>query len=182
MSNTATKLPDLVDDDKRWSDRFLPEIKSILGQHLISEPAIQEDMYHNTDLVVLKLEAVRVGCRIRRPRNSKGENVFQKYKDEFTIRSDRPSGNKTELAKIIEGWGNFFFYGWADDDEKCLQLWHLCDLNVFRLHFNVFLIENEGKVMGKIRENFDRGEQSSKFRVFQFKQFPPRFVIAKGNK
>lgn len=169
----------MVDEDKRWSDRFLPEIKSILGQHLISEPAIQEDMYHNTDLVVLKLEAVRVGCRIRRPFNSKGDYVYPKYKDEFTIRSDRPSGNKTELAKIIEGWGNFFFYGWADDDEKCLQLWHLCDLNVFRLSFNYYLVKNQGTIMGNTFKNIDKGESSSEFRVFRFDQFPASFIVAK---
>ncbi|MFH2059687.1 MAG: hypothetical protein ABIJ59_12390 [Pseudomonadota bacterium] len=30
-------------NDKRWSDRFIPEIKSVLAQHLISESPIEED-------------------------------------------------------------------------------------------------------------------------------------------
>ena len=52
-------------EDKKWSDRFLVEIKRILGEHLISEPPIEEDMQHNTDLIVLRLNAVRIACRIR---------------------------------------------------------------------------------------------------------------------
>lgn len=41
------------------------EIKSVLGMRLIGEPPIEEDRERNTDLIVLKMEAVRVGCRIR---------------------------------------------------------------------------------------------------------------------
>ena len=42
------------EDDKKWSDKFLPEIKRHLGEHLISEPEnIKEDKDHNTDLTIL---------------------------------------------------------------------------------------------------------------------------------
>jgi len=164
-------------DDKRWSDKFLPEIKQILGLHLISEPPIEEDAERNSDLMVLKLDAVRIGCRIRRPVNNRGEWVFDKYKDEFTIRAQRPSGNKTELAKIIEGWGNYFFYGWCDLEEKQLISWHLCDLNVFRLYFNIYLVNNKGKIPGELRQNSDKGKNSSWLRIFKFNAFPEYFVI-----
>ena len=95
--------------DKRWSDRFLPEIKRILGEHLISEPPIEEDAERNTDLMVLRLDAVRIGCRVRK------YEYLKQYGDEFTIRAGRPTGAKTELTKIIEGWGNYFFYGFSDE-------------------------------------------------------------------
>ena len=72
--------------DKRWSDRFLPEIKRILGEYLIGEPREAEDIERNTDLIVLKMEAVRIACRIR-----KYEYLLQ-YPGEFTIRAARPSG------------------------------------------------------------------------------------------
>ena len=39
-------------NDKRWSDRFLPEIKGIIGTHLITEPPYEEDAERNTDLMV----------------------------------------------------------------------------------------------------------------------------------
>jgi hypothetical protein len=70
-------------EDKRWSDRFLPEIMGILGKHLISEPPVEEDAERNTDLMVLRLEAIRIGCRIRK------HKYLDKYGDEFTIRAGR---------------------------------------------------------------------------------------------
>lgn len=87
--------------DKRWSDRFLPEIKAIIGTHLITEPPFEEDAERNTDLMVLRLDAIRIGCRVRKFKFS------DTYPDEFTIRTVRPSGAQTELGKIIEGWGDY---------------------------------------------------------------------------
>ena len=49
-------------NDKRWSDRFLPEIKGIIGTHLITEPPYEEDAERNTDLMVLRLDAIRIGA------------------------------------------------------------------------------------------------------------------------
>ena len=101
--------------DKRWADRFLPEIKRILGEHLIGEPPEEEDQEHNTDLMVLKMDAVRVACRVRR------NQYIDRYGDEFTIRAGRPNGSKTELTKIVEGWGDYFFYGFSDENETALS-------------------------------------------------------------
>jgi len=109
--------------DKKWSDRFLPEIKRILGECLIREAPIEEDMEHNTDLIVLKLDGLRVACRVRR------FEYFNRYPDDITIRSDRASGNVTELAKIItESWGDYFFYGFSDKDGITLCKWKLIHL------------------------------------------------------
>ena len=60
----------------------------------------KEDAERNTDLIVLKLDAVRIACRVR------NHEYITRYGDEFTIRAERPSGVKTELAKIIDGWGD----------------------------------------------------------------------------
>jgi len=153
--------------DKCWSDRFLPEIKRILGEHLIGEPPLEEDQERNTDLIVLKMEAIRVGCRVRR------NEYLKRYPDEFTIRAGRPSGIKTELTKVIEGWGNYFFYGFSDLEEINLLKWSLCDLNVFRLWFNRRLAT--GKMPGFKKENKDN---SSSFIAFNFSQLPSEFIIA----
>ena len=82
-------------DDKKWSDRFIPFIKPILGLYLIGEATQEDDKNKNTDLIVFKMDAVRIACRIRR------YSYYKKYNDEFTIRNTRPSNNKSELAKII---------------------------------------------------------------------------------
>jgi len=154
--------------DKRWSDKFLPEIKRNLGEHLIGEPPIEEDQERNTDLVVLRMEAVRIGCRIRR------NKYLEKYGGEFTIRAGRPSGVKTELTKVIEGWGNYFFYGFSNIEDTGLSKWSLCDLNVFRLWFNRQLFS--GGDLGFNKKNKDN---SSSFLAFKFCQLPNEFIIAK---
>ena len=155
-------------DDKRWSDRFLLEIKRILGEHLISEPSIEEDAERNTDLIVLKLDAVRIACRVRK------YEYMAKYGDEFTIREGRPSGAKTEMTKIIEGWGNYFFYGFSNASETRLAQWILGDLNAFRLFINRSLARNKGVMPGQQNHN---GDGSSWFRGFKYAQIPG-FVIA----
>jgi len=157
------------EEDKKWSDIFLPEIKSILGRHLISEPPIEEDQERNTDLMVLKMDAVRIGCRMRRIENLK-------YEDEFTIRAERPSGAKTELEKIIAGWGNYFFYGFGE--EGILYKWTLADLNIFRIWFFRYVKENKGKYPGISKGNVDG---SSGFLAFRWSELPGEFVISTGS-
>ncbi len=158
-------------NDKAWSDRFLQEIKMILGLHLIGEPEPEEDKERNTDLVVLKMETQRIGCRIRRHTYYANNS----YRQQFTIRADRPSGMKTELAKIVEGWGDYFFYGFSDAYEKKLIRWTLADFNVFRLWFNTMIARNNGRIPGELISN---GDGSSHFRAFRWSDLPSDFVVA----
>uniref|UniRef100_A0A6M3L1U8 Uncharacterized protein n=1 Tax=viral metagenome TaxID=1070528 RepID=A0A6M3L1U8_9ZZZZ len=156
-------------EDKRWSDQFLPEIKRLLGGVLISEPPIEEDTQRNTDLIVLKLDAVRVACRVRRPK------YYPRYAGDFTVRADRPRGTKTELAKIIEGWGDYFFYGFGSKKPGELALWHLGALDVFRLYFMRYLVQNSGELPGVLLFNDDG---SSSFRAFKYANLPSDFIVA----
>jgi len=48
-------------NDKGWSDQFMPDIKAVLGQHLLGEASMDEDAKHATDLVVLQMKNVRIG-------------------------------------------------------------------------------------------------------------------------
>jgi hypothetical protein len=165
------------ESDKAWSDRFITEIKRILGEHLIAEAPYEEDAKHNTDLLVLKLDSIRIGCRIRRFEYYNKEFNGIKCRDEFTIRSDRPSGSKTELAKIIEGWGDYFFYGFSDEAGENLIDWFIGDLSVFRTWFCNQLFKSDKKVLpGKEKSNKDN---SSKFRVFQKSDFSDKFFVAR---
>ena len=157
--------------DKRWSDRFLPEIKRNLGEVLIGEPPVAEDQERNTDLIVLKMDAVRIACRVRR-------NKFISYKEEFTIRSGRPSGKKTELAKIIEGWGDYFFYGICDEEEKHLEFWLIGSLNAFRAWFSAELFSQRGFPPGRRHGNVDG---SSCFYVYDWDDIP-NFIVSSSDK
>jgi len=154
-------------EDKRWSDRFLPEIKRILGEHLIAEPPIDEDAERNTDLIVLRLDAVRIGCRVRR------FEYLARYGNEFTIRSGRPSNAKTELTKIIEGWGDYFFYAFSNETETNLSKWILGDLKALRLHINRCLFKGK-QPWADTQNNKDR---SSSFVSFRHNEID-NFIIA----
>ena len=157
--------------DKRWSDTYLPELKRICGQYLIGAAPDREDAERNTDLIVLTLAAVRIGCRVRR------HSYLKRYGREFTIRANRPSGAKSELTKIIEGWGDYFLYAFANADETHLAAWSLCDLRVFRLWFNRFMFSNDGAMPGESQPNNDG---SSTFRAFRLDELPTDFVLAAG--
>ena len=157
-------------NDKRWSDKFLPEIKQILGLYLIGEPPIEEDQERNTDLIVLKMDAVRIACRVRR------HQYLERYGDELTIRAGRPSGVKTELTKIIEGWGDYIFYGFSNIDETALEQWFLGCLKAFRLWYMSELAKcNAMNFPGQKKCN---GDNSSFFYSFKCHEIP-NFIKAK---
>jgi hypothetical protein len=156
--------------DKNWSDKFIPTIKLILGYYLIGEASKEEDCERNTDLIVLKMEAVRIACRIRK-------HTYLEYSNEFTIRTSRPSGAKTELAKIMEKFGDYLFYGFELKDTKKLSTWALIDLTVFRREVYNYMLAHSGQLPGKNRSNSDG---SSDFRAFKFTDFPPELI--KGRK
>ena len=158
--------------DKRWADRFMDEIKFILGFYLIGPANEEEDQFRNTDLVVLKMNAIRIACRIRR------NEFFQKYPNEFTIRAGRPSGAKTELAKIIEGWGDYMFYGFTNQRETSLEAWILGDLAAFRGWYTRAVIQNKGQLPGSFHANPDN---SSSFFAFDLHDMPEHFIIGAKN-
>ena len=161
------------EEDKRWSDNYLTDIKRILGEHLIGEPPVEEDQERNTDLMVLKMDAVRIGCRLRRffPH-------YERYNHQFTIRAGRPSGYKTELTKIIEGWGDYFFYGFTNEKDTELYAWGLADLKTFRLWFNRQLVINKGGIPGEPQNNNDG---SSSFIAFNWWDMPDDFIVSSSN-
>ena len=155
-------------DDFDWQQGLIPHVKQVLAQYLIVEAPFEEDANHNTDLIVLKLDTVRVACRIRT------FNFAKKYPDDFTIRSGRPSGAKTELAKVIEGWGDYIFYAFASEAKDGLVAWLLGDLKVFRLWYNRQLWA--GRHPGFNGKNKDG---SSDFMAFNVNALPDDFVTAR---
>lgn len=96
------------------------------------------------------------------------------YPDEFTIRASRPSGAKTELPKILEGWGDYIFYGFATEDVTELAAWTLGSLNVFRLWHHRELWAGRRPGVGKAN-----GDGSSEFRAYSLADLPAEFVVAR---
>jgi hypothetical protein len=133
-------------------------------------------MRRNTDLVLV-LDGRRIACRVR-----KHNYLYDKtptgipYYDQFTIRSSLASGNKTELHKIMEGWGNANFYGFANKQETGLDAWVFGRLNVFRLWMFEELVKNKGVIPAAEVPNLDRRES---FIPFNITDLPSDFVIAR---
>lgn len=157
------------DRDFDWQRGLMPEVKRVLANYLICEAPAEEDMQHNTDLIVLKLDTIRVACRLR------SFDYLQRWPNEFTIREGRPSGAQTELAKMLSGWGDYIFYGFADDAKASLAAWMLGDLKVFRLWHSRELWQ--GRKPGKQQRNHDG---SSTFRAYRIGDLPPGFVRARA--
>lgn len=162
--------------DKQWSDKFIPEIKSIVGRHILDIAPIEEDMERNTDLIVLGINGVRIGCRVRT------HDYLRGYGDQFTIRAGRPNGRKTELTKIFEGWGNYFFYGFSNCNESGLEKWFLGDLIPFRIWFFRELYNKTVNPNYKCRwEERKNGDGSSSFMAFKLSNMPKNFIVLSSN-
>lgn len=159
--------------EKQWADAFMPEIKAILGMHIIGEAPREEDAERNTDLIVLKMEPIRIAVRMRRKHHA----LIPQYLEEFTIRCHLASGAKTELRKIMEGFGHLMFYGFEHQDGGRLGRWTLIDLNVFRVTLFETLTRTK-KLPGFVKPNRDG---SSDFRVFRYADFPREMIRTKGN-
>ncbi len=157
--------------DKAWSDRFIPAIKRILGEHLIAEADVAEDTFRNTDLITLRLAGeVRIACRVRQ------HAYLRLYGDEFTLRCSRPSGAATEIDKLLAGWGDYLFYGFANQDGTALAAWFLGDLDVFRRWVRWYQATRHDWP-GELKENLDG---SSRFVVFRIADVFPDFIVARS--
>lgn len=167
MQPSATLAATAYQQDRTWSDRFLPQLKQIIAKNLIGPAPAEEDMRHNTDLIVIGLEALRVACRVRR------HKYLDRYHGEFTIRSDRPNGMPTELQKILGGWGDYILYAICTRDEAGLAVYVLGDLKVFRIWFFRYMATHRGELPGLEQPN---GDDSSKFRAFRIDDLPPEFI------
>ena len=160
------------DVDFQWGQRFLDEVIQIIAPIILRPAPYEDDAFRNTDLMVLNAaNESRIGVRIRRP------DYWPQYADEFTIRSGRHNGTKTELRKILEGWGRYFFYGIADDAEEHLRCYFLGDLNVFRGYFVDHVVRYSGAVPGVEKSNHDGSSVFRVFKIADMPSHPERFCV-----
>ena len=111
---------------KNWkfSEKHMDQIKAILRQlamHIVKiEVATpDEDMQTATDLKI-KITAGDVAVRVRRPNCA--------FRD-ITIRSIN-KGNRTEIHKLRDGYGDWYLYAWTDESGICE--WVLYDIHKMR--------------------------------------------------
>lgn len=151
--------------NRNWSDKFLPEVQHIVGRHLLDAAPALNDMREATDLMMLNARDKRIAVRIRR------HGVANIFPYQFTIRAKVASGAKTELAKIVEGNGDWMFYGHSNATGSGLELWWLIDLNVFRSA----LIRRDNT---PIQCGDKAAGDGTCFKWFDIRSFPESLVVA----
>lgn len=159
--------PKVYGSDRKWSDNYLPGIRRIVGARLMVEAPFEDDCKRATDLIVLRARDMDIAARVRR------YGYYERYPYEFTVRSMRDSGAATEYEKIINGWGDWMFYGHAAEGEiSAFDQWFIIDLHAFRAH----LILNEGALSKTSKDNGD----GTYFKAFDLRSFPakPPILIA----
>ena len=146
--------------DKEFSDIFLPQICAIVGPLLLEPAPIEMDQTEATDLKILKARDLRIACRVRRG------GYADCYPNDFTIRLERPSGAKTELAKILDGFCDLSFYGHAGRG-GAIDRYFVIDLDIFR---EALKQDQHGSyIKYSIQRNRDN---SSSFIAFDIRSFP----------
>ena len=145
-------------ENREWSDEYMPSVKSILGKAIINESTFEQDTEQAFDLLTPNQK--KIACRVR------DYDKYKQYIDEFTIRSQSKYGKRTEIHKILDGFGDWMFYGFTKGDD--VIFWSIIDLDVFRSnHHSAYYQENF---------NYD----GTAFRAYKIGSFSPNIVI-QGN-
>jgi hypothetical protein len=159
-------------NDRAWSDEYIPTIKRIVGPYLLEPAPIEEDCKRATDLIILAARDKRIACRMRRP------GYAEKYPYDFTVRSERDSGAETELSKLVNGYGDWMFYGHAAPiGAGRISRWMLIDLHSWRAH--LIRAEDRTRVVPVSNDNGD----GTRFLAFDVRKFcgRPPILVASSN-
>lgn len=153
--------------DRAWSDITIPHIRKIVGPLLLEPAPFELDAKQATDLLVFKARDMRIAARVRRP------GYADKYPYEFTIRAHRDNGVETELSKIINGFGDWLFYGHANEANEICR-WMVIDLNVFRSNL---IKSGRQKLAGgdvfRLTVNAKDNGDGTKFNAYDVRTFLP---------
>lgn len=155
-------MPQAYQEQRKWSDTFIPQIKRIVGPQLMSVTPDEIDCKQAADLWVFTARDMRIAARVRR-------NEYLRWKYQFTIRAKLDSGVETELSKIVNGWGDWMFYAFADDAAKQFECWWLIDLHAFR----AAMIRNTMNGYPLVIEDKANGD-GTHFKAFDLRSFPEK--------
>lgn len=151
--------------DRKWADQYIPRAKQLIGPFLLDVADLQRDAREATDLIIMTAKDLRIACRFRR------ESYFKNYGGQFTIRLARTNGMQTEFDKILRGFGDMMFYGFASD--RCFDFveWYLIDLNAFRYHYSQDGWRERNRHLSW--DAIQNSDDATSFAWFDIKSFPP---------
>lgn len=123
-------------------------------------------------MVILKARDMTIAARVRR------HGYADRYPFEFTVRSKRDSGSKTELAKLLEGWGDWMFYAHSNQFETAFDKWMLIDLSAWREHLLRVGYSDQGwQHLSKKQSNGD----GTYFVAFDIRNFPKNILVSSSH-
>jgi hypothetical protein len=165
--------------DRNWSDKYIPLIKQTIGPYLLTTSSFELDTQRATDLITFSAKNLMIACRLRRP------GALERFGWDFTIRSKRSNGCTTELTKIVDGWGDWFFYAHVafDTDDKTemgFSRWFIINLNSFRAQSHRDLYRRVMGIPQKLRYDLGIGnvDNATSFAAFDIRSFDPSILIA----
>lgn len=158
-------------DDRKWSDQFIPAIREIVGPLLLVPSSFEVDTKQAADLIILKAKDMAIAARVRR------HGYADKYPYDFTVRSKRDSGSKTEMAKLLEGWGDWMFYGHSGTDPGTLSRWMVIDLHKWR---EELLREGYSKGWSRFAE-LKSNKDGTHFVSFDIRKFKPTIIVSSSH-
>lgn len=135
---------------RKWSDKFTPIIKQIVGNELVEIADFEADTHEVTDMIVGTMKPLKIAMRVRK------YEYLKEYAWQITLRQKVVSGNPTEIHKITDGFGDLYFYGFATEDESNLALWYMIDLDKFRsvlIRHQLSVNGNKGKWWGEFNNS-----------------------------
>jgi len=128
------------------------------------------DLCEATDVYISP--RTHTGMRIRR------HKFFcnAEYRNQFTVRWKLPSGTRTEIDKIRDGYADWFFYGFLNEDENDIIQFVLINFDIFR-----YVTDPKRKYYVQPEFIFDNVDGSSTLAAFGINQFCGNmFVWHKG--
>lgn len=111
--------------------------------------------------MVFDAKDIRIAVRVRRL------GFRRRYPLQFTIRAKVPSNGETELAKIVNGKGDWMFYGHTNDRQDGLAQWWLIDLSAFRA-----ALIRQASIGRQILSGDKRNTDGTRFKWFDTRSFP----------
>lgn len=133
--------------DRKWADRFIPQIRGILQKVgwivLNIEVSSQEDDNKRAVDILLKVDTGHIACRIRGAE-------YASYHD-LTIRARRKNGVMTELEKLRKRTVRWYLYCYTDEADQNIAEWYLID--IFKM-LDLGLLDSTNPTLGE-KENKD---------------------------
>jgi hypothetical protein len=151
-----------------WSDQFLLEVRRIVGAELVMIGSPRQDLKEATDLLAYKVAGSSLALRIRR------NKFIKEHGTQITIRAHHDDGHEVELSKLLKGFGDMFFYGFAHATRPGkLARYFVLDLAVFR-----WILFNRPDAITIDNISNDDGTHAAVFDLRDFIEFPDLIITS----